>query len=188
LLDRETIQDVERLVMSFADPDAELDTLDRDERLELRVGVMALLDALPTFDIKSKDWASKARDELKALLERIGKSVPSTSYRIQAPRGAGDVQLADIVGGPEAEPPIQTIHSVKGESHAATLLLAVDSEYMPSFNSASWLGSAGSEEVRVAYVALTRAQRYGAIALPKSCPQEIVEEYLRRGFVPVPSL
>ena len=41
------------------------------------------------------------------------------------------------------------------------------------------------EEVRVAYVALTRARRYLAMALPTSCPQQLVDLYADRGFVAV---
>ena len=62
--------------MSFAEPDAEIDVLDPAERLDLRVGVMWLLDALPSFDLKSKEWVAAAREQLQALLEQIGKEVP----------------------------------------------------------------------------------------------------------------
>ena len=40
------------------------------------------------------------------------------------------------------DPPIQTIHSAKGESHDATLLIAVDDAEMPPgrLNARDWLG------------------------------------------------
>jgi len=39
-----------------------------------------------------------------------------------------------------------------------------------------------AEEIRIAYVALTRARRYLAVALPQACRQEVVGLYIDRGF------
>lgn len=185
-LDRETIIEVERLVMSFADPDCDIDALEQDDRLRLRVAAMSLLGSLPSFEITAKAWAQAARDELKTQLQTLADDPLNPGSRVKAPPGAGEQTMTQIVGGPGAQPPIQTIHAVKGQSHLATLVIAVDSSYMPSSNSSSWLGTSDLEEVRVAYVALTRAQRYTALALPDSCSQETVDEYLARGFQPVP--
>jgi DNA helicase II / ATP-dependent DNA helicase PcrA len=182
LLERETVQDVERLVMSLIDPDYDLDTMPADEHLNLRVRVMKMLETLPDFDIACKNWAKQAREALTSLLSELADTATSPGTRVKTPPGAGELSLAEIVGQPDATPTIRTIHSVKGESHAATLLIAVDSDYM-SPNWTSWLGAGDPEEVRVAYVALTRAQRFSALALPDTCLPEVVDEYLRRGFV-----
>jgi hypothetical protein len=181
-LDRTTLHEVERLVMGFVEIDADLDTMDPDEHLALRIGVMGLLGALPGFDLEARAWTKVARDLLKTLLDELCDDASSPSSRVKTPPGAANLTLAQICGGPDSEPPIQTIHSVKGASHLATLVIAVDSTYMPSTNSASWLGSGDPEEVRVAYVALTRAQRYSALALPASCSQATLDAYCARGF------
>jgi DNA helicase II / ATP-dependent DNA helicase PcrA len=74
-----------------------------------------------------------------------------------------------------------TVHSAKGESHDAILLVA-DAPRGDRDHARTWVAStpteATAEEVRIAYVALTRARRYLAVALPHSCPQEIVSVYL----------
>jgi hypothetical protein len=52
----------------------------------------------------------------------------------------------------------------------------------PPVSIAHLLGGARTEETRVAYVALTRAERYVAIALPAQTPDEVVEAYVAAGF------
>jgi hypothetical protein len=185
-LKREIIGGVEDLVLGFVEPKIYLDELSTDDHLKLRIGVMQLLDALPEFDVKCKEWAKGARDAMTSLLGEMYSSASSPGRKIKTPSGAGELSMLDVFGTANAAPRIQTIHSVKGQSHAATLLMAVDNSIM-SPNWSSWLGEGESEEVRVAYVALTRAQRYSALALPHSCPKDVVEEYLGRGFIEAPS-
>ena len=67
---------------------------------------------------------------------------------------------------------------VKGESYDATLTVAIKNERFD--NVADWLGS--GEEERVAYVALTRARRYSALAVPESCTPQQIRELEARGF------
>jgi superfamily I DNA/RNA helicase len=182
-IEREVIHEVERLVMSLVDPDGDLDQLLPTQRLDLRLGVLRLIKALPSFNLTCKSWTKEARTLLTLLAQELsGGTISNASSKVRAPGGAGDFVLADIVGAPTAVPSVRTIHSVKGESHAATLLVAVDSEYLGT-NWRNWLGAGDPEEVRVAYVALTRAQRYSALALPGACPTEVVDEFLARGFV-----
>jgi superfamily I DNA/RNA helicase len=47
-------------------------------------------------------------------------------------------------------------------------------------------GTAHGEERRVAYVALTRAKRYSALAVPATCPDDRIAELKRRGIVLMP--
>jgi len=181
-LERGIIRDVENLVLSFVEPEIDLDEMSTDDHLKLRIRVMQLLDELPKFDVKCKEWTKVARDAMTSLLGDMYSSASSPGYKIRTPSGAGELSMLDVFGTANAVPRIRTIHSAKGQSHAATLLIAVDSSIM-SPNWSSWLGEGEPEEVRVAYVALTRAQRYSALALPNSCPKDVVEEYLSRGFI-----
>jgi DNA helicase-2/ATP-dependent DNA helicase PcrA len=181
-VDRETIRDIEGTIVAHAWPDDDLDQLNPVVRLDLRLRVMRLLEGLPAFDIKAKDWVKQAREKVKALVFELSDAPLDVTNRLKAPSGSGEMTMADVVGPPGAGPAIQTIHSVKGESHAATLLVAIDHPDMPSANTTSWIGRGDAEEVRVAYVALTRAQRYGAMAIPRSTPKAIREQYRARGF------
>jgi ATP-dependent exoDNAse (exonuclease V) beta subunit len=79
----------------------------------------------------------------------------------------------------------RTIHSAKGESHGATLLLSqqpAGGRNYPRESVAHLLGGDRSEETRVAYVALTRPERYLAVALPVGTPDEVVEAYVSSGM------
>jgi hypothetical protein len=49
------------------------------------------------------------------------------------------------------------------------------------------LGEARTEETRVAYVALTRARRYLAVALPSGTPDDVIEAFMDAGVVLVES-
>lgn len=180
---REVIQEVERLVMSLVDPDGDIEQPSSADRLELRLGVVKLIEALPAFSLDCKSWAKEARTLLIVLAEQLaGSAISNAGSKVRTPSGAGDLPLADVVGSPGAAPPVRTIHSVKGESHAATLLVAVDSQQLGA-NWEGWLGGGDPEEARVAYVALTRAQRYSALALPDACPSGVVDKFVTRGFV-----
>lgn len=179
-LDRDAIRNVENMVLSQVDPDGELDSLDSDERLKLRLGVMEVLDGLPPFETPAKRWAKAAREDLTALAATMVEDPSPLGARIRAPQGNGDRSIAEIAGDSNSGLRIRTIHSAKGESIGATLLVAVAGAVSVDWD--SWLDGPESEEVRVAYVALTRAERFSALALPRSCPSTLVDRYLERGF------
>jgi len=83
----------------------------------------------------------------------------------------------------------RTVHDVKGESHEA-VLLAVQPRHGQTNQAGLWsaplLGEeveeAQREELRIAYVALTRAERYCAVALPTNVDTASLEAYLGAGF------
>lgn len=178
--DRDVVREVENLVLSLVDPDAELEQMSSDEHLSLRLGVMRMLDSLPDFDMASKEWAKAARGGLTELMGSMVADPPSAAGQVRTPSGAGTLPVSTVMGELRRGPEIRTIHAAKGESHTATLLMAVGDNR--STNWELWLEGPESEEVRIAYVALTRARRYGSLALPDSCPREIVDVYLSRGF------
>ncbi len=179
--DSDVVRDVESMILALVDPDGNIDDLEPDDRLSLRLKVVAMLDSLPDFDMSCKEWAKAARGALTDVMKTLVDSPPSVGGRVRVPSGAGSLSVAQIVGDAGSGPTIRTIHSAKGESHAATLLVAVDNGRTTNWE--SWLEDAESEEVRIAYVALTRAQQFCGLALPESCPKPVVDVYLDRGFV-----
>jgi len=181
-MSRDVIRDVEALVYAFVDSEGDLDDVDADLRLRLRVACVELIDRLPSFDHDAKSWAEGARVVLSDVIASFSGEKASVGNRVRAPKGAGERIMNELLAGASEVPLVRTIHSAKGESHAATLLVGVDSDRGDS-NWNAWLGAGDPEEVRVAYVALTRAQRYSALALPSSCPPEVFEAFEQRGFV-----
>jgi hypothetical protein len=72
-----------------------------------------------------------------------------------------------------------------GGSHSATLLLAqrpAGGRNYPREWVAHLLGGDRSEETRVAYVALTRPQRYVAVAVPIGTPSQLIDAYINAGM------
>lgn len=179
---RESIDRLEQLLLSFVEPEIDPDGLDNDARRRLRDLAVRVIETVPAFDVDAKSFAAATRDVVAEAALELGAQDPAVGSKIRAPAGAGHLAIDEICGGQEDQDVARTIHSVKGESHLATLLVAVGSDRGDA-NWTTWLGAADSEEVRVAYVALTRAQRYSALALPHSCPDEVVNAFVARGFV-----
>jgi len=83
------------------------------------------------------------------------------------------------------------VHDIKGESRGAVLVV-VDRlrSRRRGAQSALWsrplLGEAVSaheaEELRIAFVALTRARRFCALALPADSAGEVIDAFQRAGF------
>lgn len=179
---RESVGYLEQLLVSFVEPEVDPDELDTEARRHLRDLAVRVIETVPAFDLDAKSFAAAARDVVAEAALELGAEAPAVGNAIRAPGGAGHLSIEAICGGQRDQHVARTIHSVKGESHLATLLIAVGSDRGEA-NWTRWLGENDPEEVRVAYVALTRAQRYSALALPESCPEEVVNEFLGRGFV-----
>lgn len=83
----------------------------------------------------------------------------------------------------------ETIHSVKGASRDAVLVVARAGRRTGEADgwSAHLRGEAGTpeqeEERRILFVALTRARRYAAIGLPSDTASTTVDSFVRAGFV-----
>lgn len=178
---RESLHKLEQLLVSFVEPEVDPESLDTEARRLLRDAAIDVVESLPPLETEAKSFAAAVREVVAVSAVRLGAEDPSVGSVIRAPAGAGHLAIETIIGGQEAQA-ARTIHSAKGESHAATLLVAVGSDRGEA-NWTTWLGAADPEEARVAYVALTRAQRYSALALPESCPDEVVAAFVDRGFI-----
>jgi superfamily I DNA/RNA helicase len=82
----------------------------------------------------------------------------------------------------------RTVHSAKGESHEAVLLLSGRATAKRD-SARDWIkgemGEPPDEETRIGYVGLTRARRYCAVALPNTTPEDVIAAYEGAGFVVV---
>lgn len=174
---------VRRLAWGTATPE------DISTRVRLRDAVTKLLGDLPLLDrdIDLKSWIAAARDAVKAAVASLSDApAGNASNLLKAKPGdeARSAEKAFDVG--ESEMKARTIHSAKGESHPAVMLAAAratkDRDHAHQWIKAQ-LGDELDEETRVGYVAITRARRYCAVALPSNTPQEVIDAYLNAGFV-----
>jgi len=85
---------------------------------------------------------------------------------------------------------ITTIHGAKGRSIDAVMLVAqVPAESFHTPNATAWSEAIANpsapkvEELRLGYVALTRAKRLAVLAIPNDTRQQVVDRWLRAGFV-----
>lgn len=172
-----TVEAVEVEVLRHALPDVVYEELDETRRFQLRAAVFDLATRLPDTALTAKAWCKHARQIATATIASLSET-PAASFKPRTPPGTGGLIVADLLAGRRDALRARTIHAVKGESYDATLTVAVKSERFD--NVADWL--AGGEERRIAYVALTRAKIYSALAVPDSCAPMHIAALEARGF------
>jgi DNA helicase II / ATP-dependent DNA helicase PcrA len=185
-----TVRAVENLLATLAWDESARQALGPEQRQALRDQTTTLLNSLPPLDQPINDWIAATRTVVTNVLTRLnlqpaitpGQRLRAGGARTQ--RTARQAFSSNLPGSLEA----QSIHQAKGESYDAVLLVAA----RPSGGrdqARTWVGAAVdnqlAEEIRVAYVALTRARRYLAVALPTACPQQVIDLYADRGFLTV---
>ncbi|MER7335991.1 MULTISPECIES: UvrD-helicase domain-containing protein, partial [unclassified Micromonospora] len=140
------------------------------------------LDELPDLALPAAEWCAAARRVLNTLNPLPGSGPPS-GKTLTCPQGKGTKSAASLAGVPTmsiSRPAVRadTVHQVKGEEADAVLMLLPDDERTAHLLTAWTAGAvpapAGpapavhetAEALRVLYVAVTRARRLAAIALP----------------------
>jgi superfamily I DNA/RNA helicase len=182
---RRDVEELERLLRSFVwkEPPA---SLDWEDRLAFRDALMRLFEFLPDVELQLKEWIPDARAAVKDALAVFGSLEVQPGDKMKVTQAISSVRAADAFGRQSGTPlEALTVHSVKGETHEGVLLVGARTTKYD--HGAQWLESPQSaqepEEVRVAYVALTRAAKYCLVALPSGTSQGTIDEFMSRGFV-----
>jgi DNA helicase-2/ATP-dependent DNA helicase PcrA len=191
-IDRDQLRTAERALSELAwGEDALVD--DSERHRAVRRALMRLLRELPDFDRTLPDWIAQAREKVKTTLTDLtDKPKNKPQYLLKSKAAFNTLRAADVLLTRPSSLLARTVHDVKGESHESVLLV-VQPRHGPSDQAGLWsaplLGEAveeeQEEEPRIAYVALTRAERYCAIALPTNVEAERIDAYLGVGFVRV---
>lgn len=190
-LHREAITDVDRLLARFA-WNMPLGHLDHESRWLIREASMVLLDALPALDMTLRDWIVGARDATKDVVTALADppAVPPSGH-LKASAAHAQVSAVACFAPPRVPLEGLTVHAVKGESHGAVLLVGearargqTQGELWSNRLRGDQISQEEDEELRIAYVALSRAEKYCAVALP-SDHKAVLADYLRAGFVDV---
>lgn len=182
---RRDVEELERLLRSLVwkEPPA---SLGWDERVAFRDALMRLFELLPDVELELEDWIPAARSALKDALAVFGGLEVQPGAKMKVTAAIANVKAVDAFGRQSGAPlEALTVHSVKGETHHAVLL--VGGKTTKHEHGAQWLESPESaeepEEVRVAYVALTRPAMYCMVALPSGTSQDTIDEFVGRGFL-----
>jgi DNA helicase II / ATP-dependent DNA helicase PcrA len=163
--------------------------LDPAARVKLRDTACRLIAGLPepTADKSFKDWIRDVRSHVAAAVAELSDEPEGKVSSAIRARAGDDMRIAsDVLPTTVAVAVARTVHSAKGESHEAVLLLSGKATAKRD-SARDWikgeLGEARDEETRIGYVALTRARRYCAVALPDTTPTDILSAYEAAGFV-----
>lgn len=169
-----------------------LDDLDSEERRQVRNATIDLITAAPDLGLSLQQWI---RDAAVALRDVTSKLVAMPARR------AGDVlrsaaDQGDVIAGdyfPRSSPGFaaRTVHDVKGASREAVLIVARGrtSAHRPP-EADTWTAHLRGEQLppdrleerRILYVALTRARKYCAVALPTDKSPAVIDSLQRAGF------
>lgn len=167
--------------------------LDPAARAKLRDAACRLIGALPepTADKSFKQWIGEARSQVaEALTELTDDPAGKVASVVRARSGDDNRVASDVLPTTVAVAVARTVHSAKGESHEAVLLISGKATATRD-SARDWikgeLGDDRDEETRIGYVGLTRARRYCAVALPDNTPPAILAAYQAAGFVIVPA-
>jgi hypothetical protein len=157
-----------------------------NDRARLRKLSAQMIAHLPKVAGTVGDWLPAARAVLEATVSELGGSpVKKLGNRIKV-SSKGGLQKAERVFPwvTEAERVAATVHRVKGEAFGAVCLIAQKPHDWD--NARDWVrhleGGLHTEETRIAYVAITRAIAYMAVALPDSSDERLLELYTGAGF------
>jgi DNA helicase II / ATP-dependent DNA helicase PcrA len=167
-------------------------TLSEADRRRLRKATMRLVSELPALDRTLAVWVADARTIVGAVLPDLtDRPIHRPGDRVRSERGYEAINTMTAFGPSTTELEARTVHAVKGESHGAVLLVAAPAQGREVDQTALWsrqlvgheVAVAEHEELRIAYVALTRAERYCAVALPDNSTGELLNAFLGAGFV-----
>ena len=172
---------------SLSDNGDLLDELDEDSDKTLRIRTILwkfIKDKtkLPPLSLSAVEWVSILRESVSNLFEELGITAKNINRRITSSGIAQSAKSSPIASSDNSRTTmrISTIHKVKGETVDALLLVAnaklVDSlsRYLKDKRS--------TEEVRLAYVAMTRPQHTLVVALPNKKYEKLHSEWLDIGF------
>lgn len=190
-LRRRQMDAVDRVLAYTAWDTTDLGELDTDARRELRDVSMSLLKALPALDSDLREWIRAAGREVDTHTAKlVGTAKHKAGHAIRSKSGQEGIIAADVFSSPPGRLRAQTVHGVKGESREAVLVVGDRGSRGREPQGVLWsrplLGEAvaaeEAEELRIVFVALTRARRFCAVALPSDTSAEIVASFEAKGF------
>ncbi|MDA0168434.1 ATP-dependent helicase [Solirubrobacter taibaiensis] len=191
------IRAVEEALLWMIAGERELVDLDVERRRRLRRLSAETWRALPRFgELTLADWVSQSRVVVSDLLDGFVhagtelKHPPSQQLKNLKSQRLLLARSQFVVNSVELE--ARTVHSVKGRSIDSVLLVVEPAtsrrdraRVLCSVDEHGTLSPEEREELRIGFVSVTRAERYCAVALPDSVPEDVLQRYLKMGFVAV---
>lgn len=173
-----------------------LDGLDAEGRREVRNATIGLITAAPALGLPLQHWIRDAAVVLRGVTSEL-VAVPARRPGdvLRSAADQGDVIAGDYFKRPSPGFSARSVHDVKGATREAVLVVARarTSAYRPP-EADTWTAHLRGEQVppehaeeqRILYVALTRARKYCAIALPTNTSPAVIDSLQRAGFLRSP--
>lgn len=185
-----TIEDyrlLEELILRRTFPSARRPTgLDRGM---IRAYAVSLIASLPPLEEDLAAWGSSAVKLLDGVARELSPITTTTLPPVHPPQSWRGTDAAVFRDKADTESEIATIHAAKGRSIDAILLVAQVPEQSYHTPSATvWSAAVGghrtdmAEELRLGYVALTRARMLASVALPTSTRPAVLARWSAAGF------
>lgn len=189
-LNRRQIEAIDRLIGRGA-WGQELEELDVSRRRAVRFATMRLFQTVPALEGDLRSWIKAAAKALDIVLfELVDIPRKRGGQVIQSNKDQSRHQTIEFFNPPESALRAETVHGVKGESHDGVLIV-VDRLRSKKHGEQSALWSQAidgevtaddAEEIRIAFVAMTRARQYCALALPLGTSDDVVRAFSMAGF------
>jgi DNA helicase-2/ATP-dependent DNA helicase PcrA len=189
---RSQIEAVDGVLAYAAWATHDLGDLDRTQRRSVRQASMRLLTTLPPLGGDLRRWIGDARRALEVQVKTLAERPARTAANVlRTAAGQERLAAADAFSDTAATRVAQTVHDVKGEGRDAVLLVAAPRPSRREPEATVWsrpltggaVPSDEAEEIRIVFVALTRARRYCAVALPQDSDPAVVAAFESAGFV-----
>lgn len=191
-LGRRDLEAVDRVIAYTAVDVTDLTRLEPDSRWEIRQATMDLLRSAPDLHQDLRSWIRGSAKALGDIAARLVEKPAHKAGQVLASAATHSEHVAaDVLVPPGRLLRAQTVHDIKGESRGAVLVV-VDRlrSRRRAAQSALWsrplvgetVDEKDAEELRIAFVALTRARRYCALALPDDCGDDVLAAYENVGF------
>jgi superfamily I DNA/RNA helicase len=191
-LTRRQIESVDRAFAYAAWGTTDLNQLESETRATLRRVSVAILAELPAVGGDLRDWIRTAVGIIGTHLPTLATPPKHTAGQAFRPNACQEgVSAATAFAPPPQSLKAQTVHDIKGDSRDAVLVVADRTRSrIRSAQSVLWsrplrgelVPADEAEELRIVFVALTRARRYCALALPADTPLELINVFEAGGF------
>lgn len=190
---RRQLEQVQRIVASAAWEEDALESLELEARERLRAETVCLLTTLPPLDEDLRTWIQTAAALLTDAATRLEDPPAKKGGRVLQSKAEQAGTVARDAFVPCArELEAQTIHDIKGEDRDAVLVVLdrprstkrdTPAQLWSSALAGEEIDAEQAEEKRIAFVALTRAERICVVALPDDdAGRKAAEAFVAKGF------
>lgn len=192
-LTRGSLEQVQRIVSHTAWDETVLERLSAEQRQSLREVSVRFLVGLGSLDGDLRVWIQNAARALTDAAASLTGSPKHQGGRVLASKASqsGTVAREAFMPAPR-ELSAQTVHDVKGEDRDAVMVVidrprskahSAQAQLWSSALAGEEIAAADAEEKRIAFVAVTRAERICVVALPDDeRGRAAAEAFVARGF------